>query len=63
MRKKQKNKQMVNKIHKTTEENGQNSEPESKGNWDSCRQNNMIFGAFVLIDARKSAIYFMKNTE
>lgn len=54
---------MVNKIHETTEGNGQNSEPESNEKWRSCRQNNMIFCAFVLIDAVKNAIYFMKNTD
>lgn len=54
---------MVNKIHETTKENGQNTERESRGNWSSCRQNYMIFCAFVLIDVKKKAIYFMKNTE
>lgn len=54
---------MVNKIHETPKENGQNSERESNGKWRSCRQNIMIFCAFILIDAGKSAIYFMKNTE
>ena len=58
-----KNKQMVNKIHETPKENGQNSERESNGKWRSCRQNIMISCAFILIDARKSAIYFMKSTE
>ena len=54
---------MVNKIHNTTKENGQNSELESKGKWRSCRQNNMILCAFVPIDPGKNAIYFMKNTD
>lgn len=36
---------------------------ESNGKWRSCRQNIMISCAFILIDARKSAIYFMKKTE
>lgn len=52
---------MVNKIHETPKENGQNSERESNGKWRSCRQNIMISCAFILIDARKSAIYFMKK--
>lgn len=34
---------MVNKIHETPKENGQNSERESNGKWRSCRQNIMIF--------------------
>ena len=54
---------MVNKIRETQKENGQNSERESNGKWCSCRQNIMISCAFILIDARKSAIYFMKKTE
>lgn len=54
---------MVNKIHETPKENGQNSERESNGKWRSCRYNIMISCAFILIDARKSAIYFMKKTE
>ena len=54
---------MVNKIHETSKENEQNSELESKRKWRSCRQNSMIFCAFILIDAEKNAIYFMKNTE
>ena len=54
---------MVNKIHETPKENGQNSERESNGKWLSCRQNIMIFCAFILIDSRRSAIYFMKNTD
>ena len=54
---------MVNKIHETPKENGQNSERESNGKWCSCRQNIMISCAFILIDARKSAIYFMKKTD
>ena len=54
---------MVNKIRETPKENGQNSERESNGKWCSCRQNIMISCAFILIDSRRSAIYFMKKTE
>ena len=54
---------MVNKIHETPKENGQNSERESNGKWCSCRQNIMISCAFKLKEKKKSAIYFMKKTE
>ena len=61
--KKLKNKQMVNKIHETPKENGQNSERESNGKWRSCRQNIMISCAFILIDARKKCNLFHEKTE